>query len=234
MDLKVSGHDVFLCLDKSYCTEDEGLVLAPVSKYRPLLDWITRFRPSPDYKLAIITVTNVSWVAQRVSSITADVTLQATKNSTLTIQQAVTLTDLPTVGLLPIFDVEGVKTAVLIQSFRLAAAGVSGEVFLGQETKPGCVTMNNASLLDALGFDVSPHLLQPLGSDMTFGNESLASVKLFKTVKILSPSELTQAQEAVAALASPSQQVLFVALSEVAQRTNDLKTALAGKLAAAQ
>ncbi len=232
MDLKVSGHEVYLCLDKTYCVEDESTILGPVSKYRPLLDWITRFRPSPDYKLAVISVRNVSWVAQRVASITVDITLFSSKQTGVKLEQALTLTDLPSVALIPLLDVDGQKIAVLTKSFRLPAKDVASEVFVGVESKPGSVTMDNAAALAALGIDTSAHLLQPLGNgDVTIGNENLAPVKLFKTTKIVTSAEFEQLQDAAKSLETPTFAVTFLTLSDAAA-SNDLKTVLCAKLAA--
>ena len=232
MDLKVSGHDVFLCLDKAYCVEDEATVLGPVSKYRPLLDWITRFRPSPDYTLSSITVRNVTWVAHRVASVSADITLQSTKQTDLKLVQAVMLTDLPAVAILPLFQTEGAKVALLVNNFRLPASGVGAEVFVGYESKPGSVALENEQALVALGFDLSAHSLLPLGSsDVTVGNEDLMPVKLFKTTKIVSAGELEQAQEAAKKLETATFSLSFVPLGDIANTTNDLKTVLSALLA---
>lgn len=234
MDLKVSGHEVLLCLDKKYCVEDESTVLVPVSKYRPLLDWITRFRPSGEYALAVISVRNCSWVAQRVSGIVIDVTLQSTKNPGLKLVQAVSLTDLPVVTVLPVYEVNSEKYVALVVNFQLAAKGVAGEAFSGVESKPGVVVMDQAAALAAIGVDTSAHLLQPLGNgDVTIGDENLPPVKLFKTTQYVTTEEFAAIQEGAKNLATPTFAVTFASLSDAAQ-SNDLKTVLCARLAANQ
>lgn len=231
MDLRVSGVEVLLTLHRAYVTNDDTALLQQVSKFKPLADWITNFRPS-GFTLSQITVRNVTFVAQRISSVTFDVVLVSKKDHTADLTQTVTLNDEPVaVVLLPIVTVGSERYGVLVSQLRLAAdASAVEEAFLGHFVKDGSFECRTVGLLAAAGINTTEKNCVSLASEeFSVGEEGLPPVRFMHTTKTMTKSDF----DANFNKGSATVDGVLVArpLKEIAQSSAaDLKARLAASL----
>ena len=105
MELRIEGKQVLLCLSKQFYTADMNGLLQQISRFKPFVDFISggnggsatisnaaggRYSSSPksavnnnrfshffDFSMTILTITSVQFIADRIASVTLDITLKA-------------------------------------------------------------------------------------------------------------------------------------------------------------
>ena len=236
MDLRISGTEVFVQLDKGYVAEDDAALLQEVSKFKPLADWITKFRPT-DFNLSVIVIRSISKVAQRISSIVFEVTL-VSKSSKENLVQTVTLCDEPTqVVLLPILVVDGKKYGALVNSTRVALGSVNvTEAFTGFFQKDGSFESQAATaLLDPVGIATSEKYCQSLSEeDISLGDDGFPPVRPMYLEKAISKAEFDNFFGASNKTTNDAGTLVAYPLEEVASNTSDIKAILTASLVLAK
>ena len=227
MNISVGSHNVFLQLHPAYCSSDDGSLLQQVSKYRPLVDWLTKFRPEARlHKISQITVCNASWVAKRLESVSIDVEFVSADGSAR-ITQSFTLTDFSQTVLVPILKVNGSQYPILIRQSRAALGGEQcEEFFVGNVTADGFEGPNSA-LLKNIGFNLTPTAL----TELRPGNLSFADglpPANFAKAELDAPHSDAQELLQVGGKTFPGGITLkALTISEVLASSSDLKTILA-------
>ena len=194
MELSVGANDIHLSLHPTYCAEDDGSVLQAVAKYKPFIDWLTRYQPAADYSLSRVVVRNVQWIAKRIAVLAVDAELshavvRGSEEGKGKLTQQVILTDEPQTAVLPVLVLNGHKYGVLIRQRRVALGGLlSEEAVSGTVTKEGFVGLG-AEELRAAGFKLGAGDLTALRTaPFSLGDGQLPH-SLVKTVHSLTIEE---------------------------------------------
>lgn len=225
MELRVAGHEVLLNVHQSYCADDESAVIANVSKYKPLLDYLTKV-VLDDVALSAITIRNVATISQRIASVTVDVEFVKMGPSRERSTETIILSEDPTAVFLPTVESGGKRFAVLVQQPKVATGGqnVAG-AFVGTNPKPGVFSGVGEDLLRTVGIDA--YGLKTLNQrDVVLGNEGTAPVKFLSSMKIVSEADLASIAEA----ADATGKIVLMDLEDVPSMCADLKACVAASL----
>ena len=228
MNLSVGSHDIFLQLHPAYCSSDDGSLLQQVSKYRPLVDWLTKFRPDASlHKLSQITICNVSWVSKRIESVALDVEFISTSEGAPRITQSFSLTEYPQTVLIPLLKVNGTQFPLLVRQERAALGGqVSEEAFIGNVNADGFEGPHSAILI-SMGFNLAPTALTELRSGSLSFADGLPPANFAKVELEIPQDEAQQFLEQGGKLFEGGVYVKALTQSEVLSSSSDLKTVLA-------
>lgn len=236
MEFSIGSNDVFLALHPTYCAEDDGTMLAAVSKYKPLVDWLTKYQ-TEGFKLSRVIVRNVQWVAKRISVLAADVELVSTErgvsSSSNKLIQSVTFTDDAQAILLPVLSVNGFSYAVVVRQRRVALGGdVSEEAITGTVTKEGFTGLG-ANVLAKFGFKLNGSDLVALRTTPFSFGEGLLPQSIVKTSHALTQVDAQPLLDGVALEVDGSSGAVIIArlLDDVARTATDLKLLTAASLA---
>lgn len=230
MELRVGGNEVFLCFSRAYVAEDDAALLQQISKFKPLVDYLTTFKPQ-DLTVSTITVTNVTMIASRVFSIIFDLTLVHSK-SRESCTQTVKLEDSVQCVVLPILSVGTSHYAALVARPRVALGGeFILEAFSGAFGKDGLLTAPSIGLLECVGLQVSEKTTVALSNEEICLGDELGPVRILKATKAISQQTFDDAF----ASAQPDElgaRLVAIPLEEViTNHTSDMKAVVAATLA---
>lgn len=225
MEFSIGSNDVFLSLHPTYCAEDDGSILQAVSKYKPLVDWLTRYQPDT-YKISRITVRNIQWIAKRIAVLAVDVEL--TNGERQKLVQSCTFTDDAKVVLLPVLSLNGHLYGVVIRQRRVALGGEEiEEAITGTVGKEGFVG-TGSEVLSQFGFKLGGNDLVALRGSTPFSlGEGLATASLVKATSALSPDD---ARPLLDGIAVDGGVVVARPLAQLASTARDLKVLVAASL----
>lgn len=231
MEFRVGGNEVLLSLERSYVSEDDTALLQQISRFKPLVDYLTTFKPQ-DHVVSTLTVANVASVAGRIASIRGTLGLKDKASKTVTTQPLFLSDDAPAV-VLPVILVGQRNYAVLISRPKLAIGGaVAVEAFEGSFRKDdGSFVAEGSELLKALGLQITDKTCSALtAEDVCLGNEGLAPVKVLRASKTFSEQSFAEATATPIVSEDGSARLVVVPMEEVAQVSSDLKANLAASV----
>lgn len=231
MELRVGGNELLLCLDRAYVSDDETALLQQVARFKPLVDYLTTFKPS-DFTLSVYTVANVGFVASRVSSVSGHITLKHSATKEL-LTQPLTLSDDASVVVLPMITVGTNHYAVLVERARVAVGGEKvAEAFSGSFGKDGAFVTECGELLNALGFQITEKTCTALANDeMVLGQEGNKPLRIVRASRTFTQESYDDAMRS--AIATDDAKLVVVPLADVAATSTDMKAVLAASLALA-
>lgn len=225
MDLRVAGHEVLLTLNKSYCCEDESMILQAVAKFKPLVDYLTKLN-TEGFQLSTLTILNVSYIAQRIVYVTLDALFASIKTRD-TVSQVITLSDDVVAAYLPVVTFNGSSFAVLVEQKRIPVGGAAVvEAFSGVQLPNGNFSGPNASLLAAANLPVDG-LKSLSATEIVVGNEGAAPTIFLSSTTELSEAEFARLQNSVV---EDDSKVVVIALEDVIGSAVDVKAAVAAAL----
>lgn len=232
MELRIGGNEVFLSLGRAFYTADENALLQQVSRFKPLIDYLTTFKPQ-DFTISLMSVAAVSFIANRISDVTLDVTLKH-KTTKENLQQVLTVAEETRTVVLPVMLVGNTMYAALVQRPRVAAGGHTVvEAFAGDFAKDGTFNAEGKELLDAVGFQISEKSCTALTKeDISLGDEGQGPVRILKASKAFSQQSFDEAFGGQP-VTSGSSKLIAVPLESVAAESTDMKAVLAASLALA-
>lgn len=225
MELRVAGNEVLLSLHRTYCAEDDSAVLQAVSKFKPLMDYLTKLN-TDGFALSTLLVRNVQYVAQRIVQVHLDALFQA-KGALDTITDSITLSDESLAVYLPVVVCSGVKYGVLVAEPLVAIGGQSiAHALCGVQSKPGAFTSAHNELLSSNGFAVDG-LTSMSANELVVGHEGLAPSKFLTSTRVVTEDELA-ALQSLAAVGGVS--LVIQAVEDIVTNSQDLKATVAAAL----
>ena len=233
MELRIGGNETFLCLNKAFHTADENALLQQVSRFKPLVDYLTTFKPA-DFSLSIMSIASVTFIASRIADVTFDVTLKH-KTTKETSTQVLTLQDDTRVVVLPVMSVGNRQYAALVRRPRVAAGGHDAvEAFCGTFAKDGSFNAEGKELLEKVGFSVAEKTCTALGNGelLSVGDEGQPGVTVLKATKVFSQASFDETFGG-APVTHGASVLAAIPLEEVAANSTDVKAVLAASLALA-
>mmetsp|Transcript_66519 Transcript_66519/g.77190 ORF Transcript_66519/g.77190 Transcript_66519/m.77190 type:complete len:235 (+) Transcript_66519:59-763(+) len=230
MDLRVAGHEVFLTLHRTYCADDDSTVLQAVSKFKPLMDYLTKLN-TEGFQLSSLTVRNVQYVATRIVSVTMDTLFASSKKGERdTVSECITLSDDCVCVYLPVLQMaSGEKLGVLVNQCRPTIGGQAHtEAFFGVQLKPGSFSGSLTELLANASIPLDGLTVIPAPHDLIVGNEGIGPIKLLTSTK----ANVTEADvQTIQGLTSPCGAKLVVEpLQDILSSSSDLRATVAAAL----
>ena len=231
MEYRVGGNEVLLTLDRAYVADDDTALLQQVSRFKPLVDYLTTFKPQ-NVTVSTLTITNVQQIAGRVAAVRGMLTVKH-KETKDTITQPLVLADEAPSVVLPVITVGQKHYAVLVRRPRLPVGGAEvTEAFEGTFRKEdGAFVAEGAELLKALGLQVTDKTCSALSNDdVTLGNEGSAPVKLLRASKIFTEQSFADATQTAIVSEDGSASLVVVPMEEVSTASSDLKAIVAASV----
>jgi hypothetical protein len=229
MELRVGGNEVLLTLHAAYVTDDDTAHLQQVARFKPLLDYLTEYKPAGDVYISAMIVTNVTFIANRVASVVVDVDLKnkATKESLV---QTLALSDDVPVVVLPVLSVGTKHYAMLVTRPAVAIGGEAiVEAFAGAFNKDGSFNATDSDLLSDVGFPVSEKTCTALtAEEVSLGHEGQRPVRLLKANKTFTQDSYDDAFSHPVKRGDAT--LTLVLLEDVASVSADMKAVLAAAL----
>jgi hypothetical protein len=230
MEFRVGGNEVLLSLDRAYIAEDDTALLQQISRFKPLVDYLTTFKPQ-DFVVSTLTVTNVSIIAGRISAVRGVVTLKR-KSTKATQAEPLFLSDQQPAIVLPVITVGARHFAVLISRPRLAIGGAPiTEAFEGTFGEDGAFQTEGADLLHALGLQITEKSCSTLSSDdISIGDSGAPPFKVLRATKVFTEQSFNDAMQSTIASEDGLSRLVVVPMDEVAAASTDLKANVAASL----
>ena len=227
MELRVGGNEVYLSMHSDNVCDDKAGTLQQVSKFKPLVDYLTKFHPT-EFSIAAMTVRNVRWVAQRIVSVVVDVKFTGKNRQSMV--RSVLLSEETIHVVLPVLVVGDKSYAVLLSSPHVLLGGANiNEAFSGIFLKDGTFECEYAELLKRADLHVTDRACTALTAE-DVSLDSDRSVRLMQFPKVLTQREFA-ATFSDAGLPHVGDASLVVCpLSEVTSKTTDLKALLAASM----
>jgi hypothetical protein len=228
MEYRVGGTEVLLTLDKAYVAEDDTALLQQVSRFKPLVDYLTTFKPQ-DSVVSVLTINNVTTIAGRIASIRGRITLKH-KVTKETQTEALALSDESRAVVLPVLSVGTAQYAALVRRPRLAIGGaLITEAFEGTFAKEdGAFVAEGSELLKALGFHITDKTCSALSSEAISFSDGNPPVKVLRASKVFTDSAFADATRS--AIQSDDATLVIVPIEEVATQSTDAKAVVAASL----
>jgi hypothetical protein len=231
MEFRVGGHEVLLSLDKAYVAEDDTALLQQVSRFKPLVDYLTTFKPA-DLTLSTLVISNVNLIAGRVAGIRGHITLKH-KTTKATRTEPLALSDEHRCVVLPVLSVGDRYYAVLVRRPRLAIGGeFITEAFEGTFAKEdGAFVAEDDVLLQGIGLQVTEKTCSALaGEDINMGVEGSAPVKVLRASKVYTEQSFDEMNKTLMVSEDGRSSLVIIPVEDVPSHSVDLKAIVAASL----